>query len=256
MPSIFTGYWTTDGTTITSDNTSSSNNLYLSTDAWYTTAGTTASTLTSQMNDLSEQLRQYQQAIRQTASIWQTWETNWTETTWIATPTPYTPYYDEQAEKKKRAAVAKARKLLVMNLDSDQLKDFKKHRYFLVEGSRGNLYQVRTGRSHNVRQLDLETMKPIRTLCAHPIEAVPDFDTMLAQKLWIESDEAEFVKMANLGNLHGVGTEVEAEAYQEYAQMVEAIIVDEARAQGDTRDAATIIQEVQVRLSNHVALAA
>lgn len=93
----------------------------------------------------------------------------------------------------------KARTLLLMHLDIRQTLDFEKYGYFFVLGSEGNLYQIRTGRSHNVRLMDPLLMKPIYTLCAHPTLAVPDCDTMLAQKLWIEHDEPAFIQIANRG---------------------------------------------------------
>ena len=37
----------------------------------------------------------------------------------------------------------------------------------------------------------------IKTLCAHPTVRVPDADNMLAQKLYLESNEEEFLRIAN-----------------------------------------------------------
>lgn len=111
---------------------------------------------------------------------------------------------DEKERKRKEeydAMVARARELLVAHLEDDQLVSFEKNGFFLVESSEGNLYQIRTGRSNNVRQVNPETMMPIRSLCAHPIAYVPDYDTMLAQKFMIEYDEPAFVKMANLNHI-------------------------------------------------------
>lgn len=125
-----------------------------------------------------------------------------------ATPVIHLGDVKQLAQEKKRLALLKARaaraknkarKLLLEHLDIRQTADFEKFGFFFIVGSEGNLYQIRTGRSHNVRLFDPIAHKPIYTLCAHPIEAVPDFDTMLAQKLWIEHDEPAFVSMANRG---------------------------------------------------------
>jgi hypothetical protein len=111
---------------------------------------------------------------------------------------------------KKQAAIAKAkmararnkaRRLLLEHLNIRQTADFEKFGFFFVIGSEGNLYQIRTGRSHNVRLFDPIQMKGIFSLCAHPTLGVPDYDTMLAQMLWIEYDEPAFVNMANRGQL-------------------------------------------------------
>jgi hypothetical protein len=39
--------------------------------------------------------------------------------------------------------------------------------------------------------------KPTHRLCAHPNAGVPDFDTMLAQKLMLEHDDSAFFNVAN-----------------------------------------------------------
>lgn len=48
----------------------------------------------------------------------------------------------------------------------------------------------------NIELLD-DTGKPIERLCAHPALYCPDEDTMLAQKLAIETDEESFRRIAN-----------------------------------------------------------
>jgi hypothetical protein len=40
--------------------------------------------------------------------------------------------------------------------------------------------------------------KVLHRLCAHPADFVPNPDTMLAQKLYLEHQEEAFVKIANI----------------------------------------------------------
>src|SRR4051812_37406911 len=63
-----------------------------------------------------------------------------------------------------------ARTLLLSLLDDVQRESFEKHEYFDIISEKGNLYRLRWGWSHNVKQLDPVTMKPILQACCHPRE--------------------------------------------------------------------------------------
>lgn len=103
----------------------------------------------------------------------------------------------EAARKAEReAATRRAETLLRDSLSQKQLKELKRRNYFhVIVGDRR--FRITRGRSHNIKEVDVRG-RILRTLCAHPIEQVPDADTMLAQKLWLESLPEEFIKIANV----------------------------------------------------------
>lgn len=93
------------------------------------------------------------------------------------------------------AAIAKqaeetAEALLLECCDKAQRRNYGKSKSIVVKGQKsGHLYVVRKGQ--RVAQGD-------KLYCIHPTEHVPQADTMLAQKLMIETDEEEFLKTANM----------------------------------------------------------
>jgi hypothetical protein len=99
----------------------------------------------------------------------------------------------------ERAASEKAKVLLFAHLSDDQAQSYEKNLCFEVIGQGGRRrYRIRKGPHRNVEEID-EKGKRIRGLCAyvnHP-GGVPDDDTVLAQKLWIEHDEEAFLRVAN-----------------------------------------------------------
>lgn len=95
----------------------------------------------------------------------------------------------EQEEAKKRAE-----DLLVGCLTLAQRRQLKKRGSFVVKAQSGQHYRVRRG--HTVEELD-KAGKPAATHCIHTRDYVPDFDTMLVQKLMLEANEDEFLRVAN-----------------------------------------------------------
>ena len=93
-----------------------------------------------------------------------------------------------------QAAEAKARVLLERALTPQQRRDLYARRYFYVKGRRFT-YRIREGHSGNVDALD-SSGRVISRYCAHPLGRVPVYDMMLAQKLWIETDEKMFLDKA------------------------------------------------------------
>ena len=93
-----------------------------------------------------------------------------------------------------QAAIDKARVLLERALTPEQRRDLYARGYFYVNGKRFT-YRIREGHSANVDALDSSGCVMIR-FCAHPLGRVPVYDVMLAQKLWIETDENMFLKKA------------------------------------------------------------
>ncbi len=93
-----------------------------------------------------------------------------------------------------QAADAKARVLLERALTPQQRRDLFAKRCFYVKGKRFT-YRIREGHSGNVDALD-SSGRVVSRLCAHPLGRVPVYDMMLAQKLWIETDENMFLEKA------------------------------------------------------------
>lgn len=95
----------------------------------------------------------------------------------------------------RESAEARARELLERCLSLEEKARLRQHGHIVVCGAK-NRYRIRQGRVGNV---DVVGKNGIITgrLCAHPVASTPDFDTMLAQKLMIETDEAAFLRIAN-----------------------------------------------------------
>lgn len=93
-------------------------------------------------------------------------------------------------------AKEKAKLILSEHLTEEQRAQLAREKFFVVRGSAGRMFRVHEGRAGNVRLLS-EDGRPVEQLCIHPTIACPDEDTMLAQKLAIETDEAAFYAKAN-----------------------------------------------------------
>lgn len=93
----------------------------------------------------------------------------------------------------RKAAAERAERLLEACLTSGQREQLRKSGWFVVYSKSGRAYQIRRGRARNVVEVNTR-----RTYCCHPVDNVPDADTMLAQKLMIETQEDEFLRMANV----------------------------------------------------------
>jgi hypothetical protein len=99
---------------------------------------------------------------------------------------------DERKQAKDRAA-----QLLDSNLTDAQRSDLKRDGFFFVDSLHGNKYRIRRGRAGNVDRMKDCGKNVSHRLCAHPMDYIPDSDTMLAQKLLLEHDEDEFLRAAN-----------------------------------------------------------
>jgi hypothetical protein len=102
----------------------------------------------------------------------------------------------EEASRRREAATARADELLKTLLTPEQVDELDKLSCFIVKAQSGKFYRIKRGRMHNIEELDTER-QATATLCAHPNRAIPNADTMLAQKLMLESAEAEFLRIAN-----------------------------------------------------------
>jgi len=101
----------------------------------------------------------------------------------------------ERAKARERAEVLLNECLSEMQREELRLKGHFHLETFASSGERRK-YRIKRGRSRNVQQVT-DDGRVLKTLCMHPIEAVPDADTMLAQKFYLESCEDEFLRIAN-----------------------------------------------------------
>lgn len=94
-------------------------------------------------------------------------------------------------------ALQRATELLVATLSPQQAAEFKSTQAFTVHSKTGDrIYRVTYGTAGNVYELSKEGRK-VAKYCIHPSEDVPVPDVMLAQKLMLETDEKQFLKVAN-----------------------------------------------------------
>ena len=117
--------------------------------------------------------------------------------------------YRLQAEERQRQALevqARAERLLRSCLTPEQIEDLEKKNCFYLEIPREDgkkeRYRIDRGTHGNVKQLD-EKGSIIRSFCVQP-EGVPVADSMVTQKLWLESSDetrAKFWETANITHL-------------------------------------------------------
>ncbi len=85
-------------------------------------------------------------------------------------------------------------------MTEQQLAQYEKDRYFEVLTTRDGKvrrYRIEKGWAGNVFLID-EKGKKAEKFCIHPMkEEIPVCDSLLAQKLLLESDEGEFLRIAN-----------------------------------------------------------
>lgn len=93
----------------------------------------------------------------------------------------------------------KAKRLLYSMLTDYQKRMYRKHRYFHVISQTGKKYRLKHGDTMNVYLIEGD--KPVKKYCIHPTN-VPVEDTLLAQKLLLETDEKAFLKIANKGEVY------------------------------------------------------
>jgi hypothetical protein len=106
----------------------------------------------------------------------------------------------EQSEVRKRAE-----RLLADCLTKQQQRDLEKKQCFYLDvvspDGKINHYRIDRGTHGNVKRIDGEG-RILESLCIQP-DGVPVEDAMAAQKLWLESNELEFRRMANITRVAG-----------------------------------------------------
>ncbi len=80
-------------------------------------------------------------------------------------------------------------------LDPEQRAQFRKERYFEVITG-GRRYRVKHGWAGNVFRLNEQGQETDR-FCIHPTREIPVADNLVSQKLLLEANEAEFLRIAN-----------------------------------------------------------
>lgn len=104
----------------------------------------------------------------------------------------------EQEMARRQAAQDRSRELLLSNLTSEQIRTFEKNKWFVVEGGRSK--QVYRIRDKGSAVANIEVMRGdsvSHRLCGHCSHDIPLYDQLLAQKLCLQFDEDNFLKIAN-----------------------------------------------------------
>jgi len=174
-------YWVTSsastgGTCSTS--TSSNNTAWY---AWNNSTGT--STTTAYIDEANE--------------VWERWTEN--------QHSAHVQAQQQELARKRRIREARirrmkelrAKRLLKQHLNEEQRAMLNDKDHFYMRAASGQLYRIRNGRSGNVDVMHDESRRQ-HSLCAHPNDYCPNYDTMLAQKLMLETNEEEFKRIANI----------------------------------------------------------
>lgn len=98
---------------------------------------------------------------------------------------------------RNREAKDRACRLLRERLTRDQRASFDRDKSFELVGRSGKKYRLRCRRVGNIEQL-ADDGKVAVVYCVHPADFVPDEDTLLAQKLWLEAADEELLAKANV----------------------------------------------------------
>ena len=97
----------------------------------------------------------------------------------------------------KQQARKKAKILLLENLNEIQKNEFTKDGFFFVKSPSGRVYRLQEGRSINIDLMKGNSRIEVeKRLCAHPAIDCPNEDTMLAQKVFLEHMERDFLNVA------------------------------------------------------------
>jgi hypothetical protein len=104
-----------------------------------------------------------------------------------------------QLEEQRQMAAARARQLLLGELDPVQRAQFAAEGWFVVKGRRGRRYRIRPAVSANIDVLGRRGEAVRERLCVHPAGAwrMPVEDVMLAQLLHLRDNEAGLLRIAN-----------------------------------------------------------
>jgi hypothetical protein len=128
-----------------------------------------------------------------TTTVWYDW--NNIHCNSINSVTSTTVEWQEQqkaAAEKRNLARSVAKEVLLSLLDEEQQKQFEEKSYFDLRIDE-RIYRINGG---VVTRIDSEG-KPLTRYCIHPVDYIPGEDWAIAQKLMLETDEKEFLRVAN-----------------------------------------------------------
>lgn len=103
----------------------------------------------------------------------------------------------KEARKRREKANAIAKKLFLSMLNNTQRKQYKKDRIIeVISKTSRKRYRIRDNTlNHNIEELNKQG-DVIRRICAHP-QGVPLHDALLTQKLMLENNEDDLLRIAN-----------------------------------------------------------
>ena len=107
----------------------------------------------------------------------------------------------QQGELKIKLANERANRLLFNHLTPGQLEDLKQNGGFNVMLENGREYRIEWGSHGNVFLLG-EASKKMSSYCIQPRGQLPKADSMLAQKLLLEANEDQFLRIANESRMY------------------------------------------------------
>lgn len=161
------------------------------------------------------------------SNVWNEWATGTASSFKIVTaPYPYDPYKNEtdeervvrlekqaadaelrrRRERRRRirsdVAVIRAQRLLHSVLSDEQLAEFERTKAFtltVIDSRTGaeRHFRINEGKAGNVTEID-EEGRAMAKYCAHLYGPEPMEDTLVAQKLMLETDIASFERIANV----------------------------------------------------------
>jgi hypothetical protein len=120
----------------------------------------------------------------------------------------YEDEYMRQCEERRRAkheANYRAEKLLMSHLNEEQRLEWLQHRYFTVTSQSGKCFQIVDNPFQNIWELDKKGRRCVNYCIVFMKEDMPLSDLLLVQKLMLESNESEFMKIAMHGSVIDFG---------------------------------------------------
>lgn len=179
----------------------------------------TAAGLTAGITTTSTSVRVYDAGTSATTS-WGAWNDEWVSRT--IGNLPHIPVRVSEEERRRReeenarwqqrceeetrlrkAAEEKAERLLLALLSEKQREEYKQKGHFYVEipdavkGKR--VFKINKAWAGNIEEIDERGLRLSR-YCVHPRERIPVADSLLAQKLFLETDPQALLKIANRSN--------------------------------------------------------
>lgn len=110
--------------------------------------------------------------------------------------------YDSHApqdNRRSRYVVAdkNAKDLLLSSLSSEQRQMFEREDKFRVVSDKGGIFEITNKLMHNIYRLNMQGER-VEVWCVWPVGELPIYDALLAQKHWLENDEEDTARYANI----------------------------------------------------------